>query len=125
MPAESRREAVDPRGRVDALASVEDVSELSRRRDPEQAEMSVLNGLMRKMLADVDALCTLSPTNVVIVPLDARSVVLVDRRISCRRKTHAGEKITKINDFDSSTRSRIVLSLSSGEGNCLLQLGSP
>ncbi len=82
--------------------------------------MSVLNGLMRKVPADVDVLGTLSPADDVFAPLDACIVVLVDRRIICRRKTHGGEKITKINDFDSSTRSLIVLSLSSGEGNCLL-----
>ena len=75
--------------------------------------MSILNGLMRKMLADVDVLCSLSPTDDVVAPLDARSVVLVDRRISCRRKLHGGEKLTKVDYFDSSTRSRIVLSLSS------------
>ena len=107
---------------MDALG--EDVRELLRRRDPEQAEMSVLNGLTR-MLADVDVLGTLSPADDVVAPLDARSVVLVDRRLSCWRKPHGEEKTTKINDFDSSTRSQIVLSLSSGEGNCLLQLGSP
>ena len=80
---------------MDALG--EDVRELLRRRDPEQAEMSVLNGLMRKMLADVDVLGTLSPTDDVIAPLDARSVILVDRRIFCWLKTHGGEKIMMIN----------------------------
>jgi hypothetical protein len=58
--------------------------------------MSVLDCLMPKMLADVDVLSALSPTDDVIAPLDAHSVVLVDtdRRKSCRRNPMAGRRIT-------------------------------
>ncbi len=77
------------------------------------------------MFAHVDVLSTLSPAHDVIAPLDARRVVLVDRRISCRRESHGGEKVAEVDYFDSSTRSRIVISLSGGESNSLLQLSSP
>ncbi len=96
---------------MDALG--EDIRELLRRRDPKQTEVSELDGLVRKVLANVDVLGTFSPADDIVAPLDTRSVVLVDRRISCRRKGHGGEKLTKVDYLDSGARSRIVLSLSS------------
>ncbi len=77
---------------VDAIG--EDIRKLLRRSDTDQTKMPVLDCPMPKMLADVDVLSALSPTNDVIAPLDAHSGVLVDRRISCRRDPMAERIIT-------------------------------
>jgi hypothetical protein len=57
-----------------------DVCELLRGADPNQAQVSVVDGFM-KVLADVDsdALRTFSAANDVVAPFSAGIVVLVDR----------------------------------------------
>jgi hypothetical protein len=84
--------------------------------------VETLDGLMRKMLADVHVLSTLAPAEDVVAPLDARSVVLVDRRVSSWCESRGREKVAEADSLESSTRSRILVSLSRGESNRLLQL---
>ncbi len=68
---------------MDALG--EDVRQLLRRGDPDQTLMSILDGLVREVLADVDVLGTYPSPIDVVAPFNARGVVLVDRRIPRRR----------------------------------------
>ncbi len=57
----------------------EDACELLRGADPNQKQMSILNHLMGEVLPDVNMLGAFSTSNNVIAPLNASTVVLVDR----------------------------------------------
>jgi hypothetical protein len=56
----------------------EQVSQLKLRRNLDQANVAILHGLVGKVLPDIDALGTLTPTHDVVRPLGARRVVLED-----------------------------------------------
>ena len=93
LPVENRREAGCPRVRVDALG--EDIRELLRRRDPKQTEVSELDGLVRKVLANVDVLSTFTSPDDVVAPLDARGVVFIQRSRTLTRESKRTNGVTK------------------------------
>ena len=88
--------------------------------------MAILNHLMRKVLPDVDMLCTLSSADDV-APFDACvvQVVLVYWSITLRYKAHENEKRAKIDDLHCHCRCRIVFHLSSGQRSRLLEFRFP
>ena len=81
-----------------------DVSELIRGRDPDESKVTILNRFMREVLPNVDMLASgsLSTTDDVVTPFDARVVVLVYRRVSHRQEPHVLEQCTKVDDLHSS-----------------------
>ena len=79
----------------------EDVRELLRGAGPNQAQMSILDGFMSKVLADVDVLRTFSASNDVVAPLNAGIVILVDRGPGFGSKTHIPQEGSEVDYFSS------------------------
>ncbi len=81
----------------------EDVCELLRCADPNQTQMSILYGLMSKVVADsdVDVLRTISDPNDVVALFNAYIVVLVDQGPGLGSKTHILQERSEINHFNS------------------------
>ena len=71
--------------------------------------MTVLDHLMSEVLPDINVLRTLSTTNDVVSPLDARSVVLIHRSRGSLGEAHAVEEVTKGQDLRRRRRRRVVL----------------
>ncbi len=79
VPAKNRLDAGSPGLGMKCLG--EDVCELLRLggADPNQTQVSILDGFMSKVLADVDVLRTFSASDDGVAPLNAGIVVLIDR----------------------------------------------
>jgi hypothetical protein len=88
--------------------------------------MSILDGLVSEVLADVNVLGTFPSADDIVALFDTHGVVLVDRRIVfLRSESHAGQKVAEVDYFDCSSGRHIVLSLCCEESNRLLQLRPP
>ena len=87
--------------------------------------MAVLDRLMRKMLADVDMLRTLSSTDDVVAPFDASVVILVHRGVAIWLEAHTNEERAKIDDLHCHSRCRVVFCLGCGQRERLLELSLP
>ncbi len=57
----------------------------------DQLHLAVLDGLMRKVIPEIDVLSSLSSSDHVISPLDTRGVVLIDRGVWVLGKEHVLE----------------------------------
>mmetsp|Transcript_41811 Transcript_41811/g.87394 ORF Transcript_41811/g.87394 Transcript_41811/m.87394 type:complete len:89 (+) Transcript_41811:129-395(+) len=79
----------------------EDICELLRGVDSNQAQVSVLDCFMGEVLPDVDVLGTFSASDNVVAPLNTSVVVLVDRCPGFWRKTHAPQEVSEINHLNS------------------------
>ena len=78
----------------------EDVGKLLIRRHPDQADVAVLDSLMREVLPDVDVFGALPSSDDVVRPLDAGGVVLVYGGIARRVETHVDQKIAEIDHLN-------------------------
>ena len=101
------------------------VGELIGGSNPDQTEVTILNRFVREVLANVDMLSTLSSTDDMVAPFNARIVVFIDWCISRRPESHILEKRPEVYDFHCSSGCCIVLSLCSRECDGLLQLRPP
>ena len=79
----------------------EDVRQLLRGVDPDQAEMTILDRLVGEVLPDVNVLRTLTASNNVVAPFDARIVVFVDWRPFLWCKPHIFQEISEVDYFNS------------------------
>ena len=79
----------------------EDVCQLLRGVDSDQAKVTILNRLVGKVLPDVNVLCTLTAADDVVAPFDARVVVFVDRRPFLWCKPHILQEVSEINHLNS------------------------
>lgn len=79
----------------------EDVGELLRCIDSDQAEMTILDCLVGEVLADVNVLGALTPSDNIVAPFDARIVVFVDWRPFLGCKPHVRKEATEVDDFNS------------------------
>ena len=79
----------------------EDICELLRSVDSNQAQVSILDRLVGKVLSDVDVLGTFSASDNVVAPFNAGIVVLVDRGPGLWRKPHAPQEVPEINHLNS------------------------
>ena len=61
--------------------------------------MAVLDIFMRKMIADVDMLRTLSSTDDIVAPFNAGIVILVYQGVAIWLEAHANEERAKIDDL--------------------------
>jgi hypothetical protein len=78
------------------------VCELLRGADPNQTQASILDGLMSKVLAHVDALRTFSASDGVAAPLNAGIVVLIMiDRLGFGSKTHIPQEGLEVDYFNS------------------------
>jgi hypothetical protein len=96
---------------------------LELRRYLVHAHVAVLDRLMCEVLADINALGTLTSPNHMICPLDARHVVLEHRSVVLLAKLHVSQEGTEVDDLDSHLRYPVILCLRRGERNTLLHLG--
>jgi hypothetical protein len=87
----------------------QDVRQWLEGSDADQLRTAVLDHPMSEALPNVSALRALSPTNDVVSPLDARSVVLVHRSRGGLGEAHAVEEVTKGQDLRRRRRRRVVL----------------
>ncbi len=78
-----------------SLGEDHDICELPRGVDSNQAQVSILDRLVGKVLPDVDVLGTLSASENVVAPLNAGIVVLVDRGPGLCRKVGANPMLRK------------------------------
>ena len=78
----------------------EDVCELLRCIDSDQAEMIILDCLVG-VLAGVNVLGALTPSDNIVAPLDAHIVVLVDWRPFLWCKPHILQEVSEVNHFNS------------------------
>ena len=62
---------------------------------------TILNNLVGEVLPDVDVLGSLSSTNDVVTPLDARCVVLKDRRGRRLGEPHTLEELAEVQNLAS------------------------
>ncbi len=76
------------------------IHKLELRRYLVQAHVAVLNRLMCEVLADINVLGTLTSSNHMICPLDARRVVLEHRSVVRLAKLHVGQEGTEVDDLD-------------------------
>ena len=82
--------------------------------------------LVRKMLADVDMLRTLSSNDDVVAPFDASVVILVlHLGVAVWLEAHANEERVKIDDLHCHRRCRVVFCLGCGQRDRLLELRLP
>lgn len=109
--------------RLEALGKY--VGKLIRRIHTHQTQMAMLDNLVRKMLANVDMLSTLTTADDMIAPLDACIVVLINWCPGLRRKSHLLQQLTQVDYFYSCQRCRVVFRLCRRESNSLLQFRLP
>jgi hypothetical protein len=81
----------------------ENVGELLRCIDSDQAEVTILDYLVGEVLADVNVLRSFTPSDNlnVVAPFDARVVVFVDWRPFLGCETHVLKEATEVDDFNS------------------------
>ena len=79
----------------------EDVCELLRSVDSNQAQVSVLDCFMGEVLPNVNVLGALSASDDVVTQLNASVIVLIDRGPRFWRKTHAPQEVSEINHLNS------------------------
>jgi hypothetical protein len=95
----------------------QDVRQLLGGSDSDQLHMTILVHLVSEVLPDINVLRTLSDTNDVVSPFDARGVVLVYRSWGSLGEAHAVEgEVTKVQDLRRRRRRRIVLRFRVGRG---------
>jgi hypothetical protein len=99
LPVKNRLDAGSPG--LGMKSRGEDVCELLRGADLNQAQVSILDGFMSKVLADVHVLCTFSTSHDDVAPLNAGIVILVDRGPGFGSKTHIPQERSEVDYFDS------------------------
>jgi hypothetical protein len=96
---EDLRNASLPRRGMKSLR--ENVGELLRSVDSDQAEVTILDCLVGEVLADVNVLRSFPSSDNVVAPFDARVVVFVDWRPFLGCEPHVFEEATEVDDFNS------------------------
>jgi hypothetical protein len=96
---EDLRNASLPRRGMKSLR--ENVGELFRCIDSDQAEVTILDCLVGEVLADVNVLRSFPSSDNVVAPFDARVVVFVDWRPFLGCEPHVLEEATEVYDFNS------------------------
>ena len=76
------------------LVMTHDVSELRSSRNLLQRHMTILDSLIREMLADINMLSALTTSDDVVSPLDACSIVFVHRRGAVLRESRVAEQLS-------------------------------
>ncbi len=79
----------------------ENVGELLRCIDSDQAEVTILDCLVGEVLADVSVLRSFTPSDNVVAPFDARVVVFLDWRPFLGCEPHVLKEATEVDDFNS------------------------
>ncbi len=79
----------------------ENVGELLRCIDSDQAEVTILDCLVGEVLADVNVLRSFPLSDNVVAPFDARIVVFIDWRPFLGCESHVIEEATDVDDFNS------------------------
>ena len=72
---------------------------LGRRGDADEQHLAILNNLVVEVLLNVDVLGSLPSANDVVTPLDARSVVFVDRRGRRLDESHTLEELAEVQNL--------------------------
>ena len=103
----------------------QDVRKLVGRVDADQLHLAILDHFVGEVLPNVDVLSALTPTDDVVSPLDARSVVLVHRSWSLLGEAHGLEKVAKVQDLRSLRRGGVVLCFGRRQRRGLLLLRAP
>ena len=64
-----------------------------------QRHMSILDGLIREVLADVNVFGAFATSNDIVSPLNACSVVLVHRCRAFLKESHVAEQLAEVDDL--------------------------
>ncbi len=103
----------------------QDVRELARGRNPDQAHVSILDCFVGEVLADIDVLGKFATADDIVASFNAGVVVLEHRCRLALTEAQAVKEVSDIHNLLCSGGCRIILCLSSRECRSLLHLGSP
>ncbi len=77
----------------------------------DQLHLAVMNGLMHKVLTEIDVLGSLSSSNHVISPLNACGVVFIDRSVWVLWEAHVLEEVAEVDYLDGHLRCCVIFCL--------------
>jgi hypothetical protein len=87
--------------------------------------IAILDDFVGEVLPDVNVLGSLSSTDDVVSPLDARRVVLVHGQGDSLSESQPLEEVAEVQDIHSCSQRRVVLQLCRRQSSSLLHLGPP